>query len=150
MAKLTLSTGSNVGDRQFYLAEARSLLGQRLGEILFASEVRETEAWGYTDQSPFLNQLLILESPVAVSGEAIRHDLHRVLDVTQQIEHELGRTRDLSWGPRTLDIDLIFVDDLRYEDERISLPHPWWRRRPFVRELLPRFPAPELGLFSEY
>ncbi|MCP9235411.1 2-amino-4-hydroxy-6-hydroxymethyldihydropteridine diphosphokinase [Lewinella sp. JB7] len=149
MAKLTLSTGSNVGDREFYLARAGSLLEERLGTIVYRSEVIETAAWGYTEQSPFLNQVLVLEAEVETSGPAIGPDLHRLLDITQAIEEELGRQRTLKWGPRTVDIDLIFVDDLRYEDERISLPHPWWRHRPFVTQLLPPDLMREQGVIGE-
>lgn len=77
------------------------------------------------------------EGAAAGAGNvSVRAMLHRLLDLTQGIEADLGRERKTHWGPRTCDIDIIFVDDLRYEDERISLPHPWWREREFVAGLI--------------
>ncbi len=137
MAKLTLSLGSNVGDRQHFLREARRLLSDRLGKIAYESTVIETSPWGKPDQPAFLNQVITLTCPPKSSGTSLRDYLHGLLSTTQGIEAELGRERKVFWGPRTVDIDLIFVDDLTYEDERLSLPHPWWRHRPFVTALLP-------------
>ncbi|THH41584.1 2-amino-4-hydroxy-6-hydroxymethyldihydropteridine diphosphokinase [Neolewinella litorea] len=137
MAKLTLSIGSNLGNREEILARARKALTAVLGPIRYASPVLETPPWGKEDQPSFLNQLLVVETAANLSGKGIRDELHRLLSSTQEIENKLGRQRDLHWGPRTIDIDLIFVDDLLYEDERISLPHPWWKQRSFVTDLLP-------------
>ncbi|WP_116124531.1 2-amino-4-hydroxy-6-hydroxymethyldihydropteridine diphosphokinase [Lewinella sp. IMCC34183] len=140
MAKLTLSTGSNRGDRATLLNRAANLLESRIGPIVYRSPVRETAAWGLPDQADFLNQILVIDTRRPCRGSELVPELHRLLDVTQAIELELGRTREVHWGPRTVDIDLIFVDDLRYEDARLSLPHPWWRHRLFVTELLPEDP----------
>ncbi len=137
MAKLTLSLGSNVGDRDQFLKLAREALSAHLGPAVFTSDIITTSPWGVTKQSEFRNQLLVVELGEPVTGKSLPDRLHDILDVTQGIEKMLGRRRDLHWGPRTLDIDLIFLDDLIYEDERVSLPHPWWHQRPFVRQLLP-------------
>lgn len=135
MAKLTLSLGSNLGNRRQYLAEARNAIIAEIGPLAFESEIVITPAWGLHDQPDYLNQLLV------VLADAPDRDLpgalHHILDLTQEIEQRLGRERKLHWGPRTIDIDLIFYDDVRYEDERLSLPHPWWRARAFVTDLLP-------------
>ena len=141
MAKLTLSLGSNVGDRDLFLREARDLLRGRLGRLVYASEVIETEPWGKPDQSSFLNQVVMVVHSPEPAETSVGTYLHSILDITQAIEAELGRERKEIWGPRTVDIDLIFADDLTFEDERISLPHPWWREREFVTRLLPPQPA---------
>ncbi len=140
MAKLTLSTGSNVGDRSEHLARARQLLEDRLGQAVYVSPVIESKPWGVTDQADFLNQILVLELDAAtysLAAPETRTTAHRILDHCQSVERKLGRERRMRWGPRTIDIDLIFLEDLLLEDERLSLPHPWWQHRSFVTDLLP-------------
>ena len=126
-----------MGDRAEFLTRARGLLADRLGREVYASAAVETAAWGPVAQADYLNQVIQLHIPGDLYGRPLRPELHRILDLTQAIEHDLGRVRAERWGPRTIDIDLIFLDDLVYEDERISLPHPWWYERSFVRDLLP-------------
>ena len=137
MAKLTLSLGSNLGDRHELLAAARSQIAATLGALTYESPIVETPAWGNTDQPHFLNQLIVCVLPPP-DGTIFRPAyLHAVLDRTQTIEASLGRHRTQHWGSRTIDVDLIFLEDIRYEDDRLSLPHPWWRQRAFVTDLLP-------------
>ncbi len=144
--RLTLALGANLGDRQATLATARTLIYERIGPAIAVSQLRETAAWGRVDQPDFLNQVIVVSLVVdsakfGSSSSSVPVLLHRLLDEVQAIEATLGRQRDQPWGPRTCDIDLIFLDDLRYEDARISLPHPWWSEREFVggiiREELP-------------
>jgi 2-amino-4-hydroxy-6-hydroxymethyldihydropteridine diphosphokinase len=140
VAKLTLSLGSNLGDRTTLLDQARERIVSEIGPVSYASDMVTTAAWGRTEQPDFLNQLLVIELDGArwpPRGEAARHTVHRLLDRCQAIEADLGRVRRMPWGPRTIDIDIIFLDDLVLETERISLPHPWWRQRTFVIDLLP-------------
>ncbi|WP_157975891.1 2-amino-4-hydroxy-6-hydroxymethyldihydropteridine diphosphokinase [Lewinella sp. IMCC34191] len=137
MAKLTLSLGSNEGNRDEHLQVARQALTERLGPVAYTSPVITTPPWGMTAQPDFRNQVIVLSIPDPNRGQPLKNYLHALLDQTQAIELEQGRTRDTHWGPRTLDIDMIFVDDLIYEDDRLSLPHPWWGHRSFVRDLLP-------------
>ena len=141
MAKLTLSLGSNEGAREQLLERAVKRLATALGPVVYRSPVLETPPWGGIPQPAFLNLVVVVATPVPLRGPGIPAELHRILTITQGIETELGRVRTLRWGARTLDIDLIFADDLRYEDARISLPHPWWAHRSFVTDLLP--PPPE-------
>lgn len=100
----------------------------------------ETKAWGVEDQPDFLNQVIVVEhdlgSAAGTGKGSLKTSLLRLLDLTQAIEAELGRERKTPWGPRTCDIDIIFVDDIRFESERLSLPHPWWAERDFVSGLL--------------
>ena len=137
MAKLTLSLGSNEGNREEYLRRARAELSERLGSIVYTSAVVSTAPWGPVVQNDYLNQVLMLRVDCRVTGNGLAKDLHAILDTAQDIERRSGRVRELRWGPRTLDIDLIFLDDVVYEDDRVSLPHPWWHHRSFVRDLLP-------------
>ena len=137
MAKLTLSLGSNEGNREEYLGRARSELTDRLGPIVYASEIVSTPPWGPVPQGDFLNQVLLLEVDATLRGPGVAEGLHAILEITQSIERRCGRRREVHWGPRTLDIDLVFLEDVIYEDDRVSLPHPWWHHRPFVRDLLP-------------
>lgn len=139
MAKLTLSLGSNLGNRRAILEAAIRELIARLGPLHYRSELIETPAWGLTDQPNFLNAVIVLAAPPdrPTYGSTLPPTLHRYLDACQAVEDQFGRVRGMPWGPRTLDVDLVFVDDIIYEDERLSLPHPWWRERTFVRDLLP-------------
>ena len=144
-AKLLLSIGSNLGDRPAILASAVDRIVSDLGPIAYASAVMETAAWGKEDQPSFLNQVVGVSLPLPPPGPETAATLHRMLDVTQCIETAHGRERHQHWGPRTLDIDLIYFGDLVYEDARISLPHPWRHQRPFVYGLLP--PGPDFDRY---
>ncbi|CAH1000509.1 Bifunctional folate synthesis protein [Neolewinella maritima] len=148
MAKLTLSLGSNLGDRTAHLAAARTQLAASLGGLIYESAIIETAAWGNTQQPDFLNQLVICDIHSLNESTALTYQLHHILDITQGIEHALGRVRSVHWGARTIDIDLIFLDELRYEDARLSLPHPWWRQRRFVTDLLPSSFDPYLRIYD--
>lgn len=136
---MTLALGSNLGDRHATLAAARKLIGERIAPLHYTSELMQTKAWGVEDQPDFLNQVIILRYDLgegAGAGEgSLKASLLRLLDLTQGIESDLGRERKTHWGPRTCDIDIIFVGNIRFESERLSLPHPWWAERAFVRDL---------------
>lgn len=140
---LTIALGANLGNRHATLQQARQLITERIGTITVASSESETKAWGLKNQPDFLNQVIIVEpthlgaAAGAKSGNS-KVFLHDLLNITQGIENELGRQRKINWGPRTCDLDIIFVGDLRYEDERISLPHPWWQKRDFVGGIIER------------
>jgi 2-amino-4-hydroxy-6-hydroxymethyldihydropteridine diphosphokinase len=137
---ITLALGSNLGDRHAILASARQMIGERIGSITAESQLLETKAWGVTNQPDFLNQVIVVESHLGSAADeergSLKNRLLRLLNLTQGIEIELGRQRKTHWGPRTCDIDIIFIDNIRFETERLSLPHPWWAERAFVRDLL--------------
>ncbi|WP_273446411.1 2-amino-4-hydroxy-6-hydroxymethyldihydropteridine diphosphokinase [Neolewinella agarilytica] len=137
---LTIALGTNLGDKNRNLSTARNLIRERIGPIVRESTILETKAWGITEQPDFLNQVLVVSLDQHDFGStvtsSIKATLHHLLDITQSIEQTLGRERKTHWGARTIDLDLIFLDDIRYEDERISLPHPWWKERDFVRGLV--------------
>jgi 3-dehydroquinate synthase len=125
-SRIVLALGSNLGDRLAYLRQGLEALREHV-TIGRVSRVVESPPWGPVSQPPFLN--LVLSATTSLPP----HDL---LDRMQRVESEAGRTRELAQGPRTLDVDLIFFEDLRLEGPRLTLPHPSWRERPFVSDLL--------------
>lgn len=124
MSKVYLSLGSNMGDRQLYLEEAMNLLGQIESiEIRKVSSFYETVPVGYLDQDLFLN--------VAVEIETILKP-EALLEACQSVEHKLHRKRLIRWGPRTVDVDIIFYDDIKLVSENLEIPHPRALERAFV------------------
>lgn len=119
-----ISVGSNIGDRrQFIMGAYDSLSLHPQVHRITSSSVMETEPWGYTEQDVFLNAVW------RVSSSLEPHDL---LDVLQSLECEAQRKRDIHWGPRTLDLDIILYDDVvMYEDDLI-IPHIEMENREFV------------------
>lgn len=140
MKTVFLLTGSNLGDRAAHLNQAARLITHRVGEVQATSGVYQTAPWGQQDQPEYLNQVL----QVSTHLEAIQ-----VLDTTQQIEEEMGRTRTQKWGPRLIDIDLLYMETICMQTERLTLPHPHIADRRFVLvplcELAPVFVHPLLG-----
>lgn len=140
MHQAVLLIGGNLGDREQLIEQAHVLLST-LGQITCQSSLYETQAWGGASEGNFLNQALILHTSLPPL---------ELLEATQEIEHQLGRTREVHWGNRTMDIDIIYVDELVYEDEKLSLPHPRIAERNFVlvplTEILPDFIHPVLQL----
>lgn len=134
MKSVVLSLGSNLADRCSFIERAGRELSQRVGNIVRASSVRESESWGFSSY-PFLNQ--VVEVQTALSPE-------EVLQVTQQVEQELGRTeksgRDAQGNPiyhdRTIDIDLLWYEGEQREGENLTLPHPHIADREFILVLL--------------
>lgn len=115
-----LALGSNLGDREAYLRLAvASLPG-----LVAASSVYETDpVGGPGGQGPFLNMVVVLETVL---------DPYALLRRCRQIEALASRQRTVYWGPRTLDIDVLFYDDIRIEDELLTIPHPRLHQRRFV------------------
>lgn len=135
-----LGLGSNVGDREEYIEQAVFLIGRIKGvTILKRSSNFETEAEGKGDQPPFLNGVVEVKTNLAP---------HKLLDELQVIENALGREREIEWGPRTIDIDILLYDDLVVSDDRLQIPHPLLHERLFVlqplKEIAPRLIHPML------
>lgn len=119
-----LSIGSNMGNKLAYIIEGLIKIDSlNMVEIDKVSPFYETPPWGYVEQDSFYN--------IAVK---IRTSLlpYELLKELQRIELELHRTRELRWGPRTLDIDIIIYDNLNLNNEKLILPHPRYRERKFV------------------
>lgn len=122
MATVYLALGSNVGDSKRYIEQAITLLGDAMNNIQRAPFYR-SKAVGYTDQADFFN--------TAISG---RTELtpEELLAFIQAAEQKIGRVERFRWGPREIDIDIIFYDDLVQETAALTLPHPSFRERDFV------------------
>ncbi len=126
MMEVILSLGSNQGDRLEYLTQARNKLGQ-ISYLKKESRVIETLAWGKTDQANFLNQILVIET-----DDSARHLLNKILE----IERALGRIREEKWGPRVIDIDIIYYGNSIIKEKDLQVPHPLLQDRLFVLEPL--------------
>ncbi|GAA2791263.1 2-amino-4-hydroxy-6-hydroxymethyldihydropteridine diphosphokinase [Saccharopolyspora taberi] len=113
MSRAVLSLGSNLGDRLGYL----KLAVDGFADVLVAaSPVYETAPWGVTDQPDFLNAVLIVESEELDHWGWLRRG--------QELERAAERVREQRWGPRTLDVDVVSVDEVRSDDPELLLPHP--------------------------
>lgn len=123
MAVVYLALGVNLGDRAANLAEARSRLAERV-YITKVSRVYETAPWGILDQPDFLNQ--------AVQGETDL-DPFELLTFVKRIERDMGRDPTaIRYGPRPIDIDILFYDDLELATDALVIPHPELAHRAFV------------------
>ena len=122
--KAVIALGSNVGDTNSHLHHAIDLLGQSI-EIKSVSSFYKTVPLGGPAQDDYLNAVLIAESEM---------DPLDLLVLLQEIEVLSGRTREVHWGPRTLDLDLISFGDLVLQEPHLELPHPRAHERTFVLE----------------
>jgi 2-amino-4-hydroxy-6-hydroxymethyldihydropteridine diphosphokinase len=121
MTTAVLSVGSNLGDR---LAALQGAVDAFRPWLLAVSPVYETAPWGPVPQDDFLNAVL-----VAVDAAADPADW---LARAHAAERAAGRTRETRWGPRTLDVDVVAVDDVVSADPVLTLPHPRAAERAFV------------------
>ena len=117
-----LGLGSNVGDRLGNLQSAIDGL-RKIGTVTAISKVYETEPWGKTDQPAFLNACVGLETEL--SPEDLLYHL-------KEIEQQIGRVARERWGPREIDIDILFYHDKQLSSQRLTIPHPLLQERAFV------------------
>lgn len=139
--KAYIAIGSNMGDREEYIRLGiRELKKSKDIRAIRTSRLIETKAYGGVEQGDFINGVLELET-LAAPGE--------LLDFLHAIENMAGRQRTVHWGPRTLDLDIVFYDRLVYEDEHLVIPHVDMQNRDFVlqpmAELNPNMRHPVLG-----
>lgn len=120
MSRAVLSIGSNLGDR---LAHLRSAVDGLRGQLVVASPVYETPAWGPVEQDDYLNAVLVVSGAFEPRGW---------LERAWALEQAAGRERAVRWGPRTLDVDVIVVDARTSDDPELTLPHPRAHERAFV------------------
>jgi 2-amino-4-hydroxy-6-hydroxymethyldihydropteridine diphosphokinase len=136
---LYLSMGSNLGDRLTNLRTAISLLAPKI-QPMAQSSVYETEPWGYADQPTFLN---------LVSKASTTLDPYAVLKYIKNIEVSMGRQETFRFGPRLIDLDILFYDDLVLDSPKLTIPHSRLIERAFVlvplAEIAPDLLHPALG-----
>lgn len=122
MSRAVLSVGSNMGDRLDHLQGAIDLLAQDV-DVIAVSDVYETAPVGGPEQDDFLNAVLMVETTLSP---------YELLALCQRVEAAHQRVREVHWGPRTLDVDIIAMDDALLDDPVLTLPHPRARERAFV------------------
>ncbi|WP_150275609.1 2-amino-4-hydroxy-6-hydroxymethyldihydropteridine diphosphokinase [Paenibacillus tepidiphilus] len=119
-----IALGANLGNREGALREALHRLEQQEGiQVLRCSRIYETEPVGYLDQPQFLNMAAALSTTLAPEV---------LLQVMLEIEAQLGRVRDIRYGPRTVDLDLLWFEGYSSDSQELTLPHPRMRERAFV------------------
>jgi len=119
-----LGLGSNVGDREEYVEQAVFLMEKNPHiEVIRRSTNYENEAEGSSSQPPYINAAVNIRTTLSP---------HKLLEVCQEIEATLGREREIEWGPRTIDIDILLYGDEIISDEKLQVPHPLMHERLFV------------------
>ena len=122
---IVLGFGSNIGERAEYIETAVKLLADKGVVLQQLSSLYETAPVGYLAQPAFLN---------AVGSFSLADGLTpvKLLHICQSVEKRLGRNRDIHWGPRTIDIDLLVFDNIIMQSDELVLPHPLLAQRRFV------------------
>lgn len=134
-----LGLGSNKGDKLAHLAEAVARMNNdEMTHVEAVSSVYETEPFGVKEQDNFLNAVIKITT---------RRNLKELFRWVKVIEKEIGRTESIKWGPREIDIDILFFDDQIISDDELTVPHPGIMERDFVfvplLEIAPEFVHPE-------
>ncbi|SES22534.1 2-amino-4-hydroxy-6-hydroxymethyldihydropteridinediphosphokinase [Gracilibacillus ureilyticus] len=141
MKQVFIALGSNIEPRLEYIEKAEQQLKKDNElKMISSSSVYETEPVGYTDQSAFLNKVIKVETTL----EPVQ-----LLNLCQKIELELGRKREIRWGPRTIDLDILLYNQENIKTDRLTLPHPFMHERAFVliplREISPDLFLPHVN-----
>jgi 2-amino-4-hydroxy-6-hydroxymethyldihydropteridine diphosphokinase len=118
-----LHLGSNKGDRTSYLSNAIKQIADKIGQVTDQSAIYQTEPWGKKDQDDFLNMAIKVESNLSPED---------ALNATKKIETAMGSEKKEKWGPRIIDIDILYCDDLIMERDNLVIPHPHIYERNFV------------------
>ena len=122
MAVVYLALGSNVGDTKGHLKKAEELLCETL-DCTVSAPLYASKAVGYTDQADFLNTVVCGQTTLSPE---------ELLQLITDIEVKVGRTKTFRWGPREIDIDIIFYDDVIMNQPGLTIPHPHFFERDFV------------------
>lgn len=140
MEDVYLLLGSNVGNRGENLTRALELISLKAGGVTLKSKLYETEPWGMKEQQSFLNQAVMIQSNL----EAVE-----LLTVLKGIEKEVGRQAGEKWGPRIIDIDILFYGNHIIDTLQLKVPHPYIQERRFALvplfEIAPAFIHPVFG-----
>jgi 2-amino-4-hydroxy-6-hydroxymethyldihydropteridine diphosphokinase len=137
MTQLFLSLGGNLGNTREIFEGAYPLIEKKIGKISVYSSIYQTQAWGPIPQADFLNQVLLVNTSLK-AGACLAEIL--------EIEREFGRERKERWGPRTLDLDILYYGDKVIAESDLSIPHPRIAERKFIltplAEIAPTFTDP--------
>ena len=119
-----IGMGTNLGDRESYLKDAIiELASNPSNKVVAVSSIYETDPWGYTDQGKFLNMAICLETQLTAQ---------ELLACCMQVEKNLGRKREIRWGPRTIDLDILLYNQENIVTKNLIVPHPRMLDRAFV------------------
>jgi len=118
-----LLIGGNLGHKEWHLTQAKKQITSFCGNIIKSSAIYETAAWGLTEQPDFLNQVILIET--------LLHPID-LLSTILQIETNAGRERTEKFGPRVIDIDILFYNNLIVALPELDIPHPRIAERRFV------------------
>ncbi len=136
-----IGLGSNLGNRKENITKAIEKLSKTSGiELVKQSSLIETEPYGKLDQPDFLNCVILVKTDI---------NPEHLLEICNKIENDLGRIRKEKWGPRTIDLDILFIDDYVIHTPDLVVPHPEVHLREFVltslNEIAPDFVHPVLN-----
>ncbi len=138
MKTVFIALGTNLGDRLANLRTAIESFAPEL-HVIHESTIYETPPWGYTDQPAFLN--MVIEAETSLEPRAL-------LDYLKKREDELGRVRNFRNGPRQIDLDILFYENLILDEKKLTIPHPRLHERAFVlaplANIAPKFEHPLL------
>lgn len=122
MPMVFVGLGSNMGDRLANLAHARDTLQEKM-RLVHASSIYETEPWGYLEQPAFLNQVTQMEAELSPLS---------LLNFLKKTETSLGRKVSFRYGPRLIDLDIVFYGQEIIQTKKLQIPHPRIQERAFV------------------
>jgi 2-amino-4-hydroxy-6-hydroxymethyldihydropteridine diphosphokinase len=132
-----VALGSNLGEREVFLADARATIAALpRTTVLAETEVEQTDPIGPVSQGPFLNQMIAVETELSPS---------QLLAELQAIERKAGRSRTVRWGPRTLDLDIVMFEKQRVATADITVPHPELPNRTFWQRELAQLRGSTVG-----
>jgi len=118
-----IGIGSNLGNREENLRKALLLMERKGIKIKDVSSFHETPPWGKTDQPPFLNAAIKVETDLSPED---------LLTALLEVEKEMGRVREEKWGPRVIDLDILLFNGEVVERPGLKIPHPYMHEREFV------------------
>lgn len=131
--------GTNLGDRINNLEKARNEIDLKIGKVIKTSNLYETAPWGITDQPSFINQ--VLQVSTCLKAE-------KILSLVLKIELDMGRKREIKWGSRLIDIDILYFGNKIIKKQELTVPHPFLQERRFtlvpLAEIAPDFIHPIL------
>ena len=139
MKHVYILLGANIGDAKAQIAQAQQQLQASVGTIIKSSVLYTSEPWGFKPQNDFLNQAMMLKTDLSCD---------ETLKSCQNIEHTLKKGRIKKWGPRRIDIDILYYDSQIIRSKVLTVPHPALQHRRFVLvplcEIAPNFVHPVL------
>lgn len=117
-----IAIGSNLDDPAHNVRTAIAAL-RSVGEVTAISRLYRSQPWGVDDQPQFINAVVLVRTELRPRA---------LLDALKEIERHMGRNPSYRWGPRLIDLDIVYYDDLSVDEPGLTIPHPHFKERPFV------------------